>query len=48
MRETLVDWGILPECILLPIDINDRVGGKEGAKVRSVKEQAPKKLVDIK
>ena len=36
-------FGILPECFPLPIDMNDRVGGKEGAKVRGVKEQAPKK-----
>ena len=46
--ETLIDWEILPECFPLPIDINDRVGVKEGDKVRAVKEQAPKKLVDIK
>ena len=25
--ETLIEWGIIPECIPLPIYINDRVGG---------------------
>ena len=43
--ETLVDWGLLPDCFPLPIDVNDRVGGK--GKVRSSKDQAPKKRDDI-
>ena len=36
--KTLMDWGILPECFPLPIDINDRVGG---TKVRGLKGDRP-------
>ena len=43
--ETLVDWGILPRCFPLPIDENDR---EVCRKVRNVKDQSPRKLVEVK
>ena len=43
--ETLVDWGILPSCFPLPIDENDR---EVCRKVRNVKDQSPRKLVEVK
>ena len=50
--ETLIEWGIIPECLPLPININDRVGGMKETenRVRGVKETeaVPKNIVDIK
>ena len=39
--ETLVNWGILPDCFPLPMDENDR---EVGRKVRNVQAIPPKKL----
>merc|ERR1711888_559369 len=43
--ETLVNWGILPDCFPLPMDENDR---EVGRKVRNVQAIPPKKLVEVK
>merc|ERR1711888_246939 len=43
--ETLVDWGIIPDCFPLPMDENER---EVGRKVRNVQEVTPKKLVEVK
>ena len=43
--ETLVEWGILPSCFPLPIDENGR---EVCRKVRKVKDQSPRKLVEVK
>ena len=42
--ETLVDWGIIPDCFPLPMDENER----EVSRVRNVQEVTPKKLVEVK
>ena len=51
--ETLITWGIIPECFPLPMNINDRVGAARDTVpsfVRKVKEteHTHEKLVDIK
>ena len=28
--ETLIQWGIIPECFPLPMNMNERVGGQGG------------------
>ena len=48
--QTLVEWGIIPECFPLPMNISDRVGASRDMApsfVRTVKE-TPERLVDIK
>ena len=42
--ETLVHWGIIPDCFPLPMDENER----EVSRVRNVQEVTPKKLVEVK
>ena len=51
--ETLITWGIIPECFPLPMNINYRVGATRDrvpSFVRKVKEteHKPEKLVNIK
>ena len=48
--ETLVDWGIVPECFPLPMSPADRAGASrdEPCFVRAVREHQPEKLVDIR
>ena len=50
--ETLVQWGIIPKCFPLPINMSDRVegGGTKETTIRSVKEaeHIPEKMVNIK
>ena len=50
--ETLIQWGIIPDCFPLPMSLADRVGTFRNMApcfVRSVKETEhnPEKLVDI-
>ena len=48
--QTLIQWGIIPECFPLPMSLSDRVGSAREAPsfVRTVKEHKPERLVDIK
>ena len=47
--ETLIEWGIIPECFPLPINIHDRVGSVKETKVWGVRksDHVPKKIVDL-
>ena len=42
--ETLINWGIIPDCFPLPMDENER----EVSRVRNVQKATPKKLVEVK
>ena len=49
--QTLVEWGIIPECFPLPMSLSDRVGSSRDMApsfVRTVKEHKSERLVDIK
>ena len=48
--DTLIQWGIIPECFPLPMHLSDRIGSSREAPsfVRTVKEHKPERLTDIK
>ena len=49
--QTLIDWGIFPDCFPLPLSLSDRVGSSRDVApcfVRTVMEHKPERLVDIK
>ena len=49
--QTLIDWGIIPDCFPLPMALSDRVGSSRDVVpcfVRAVKEHNPERFVDIR